>query len=174
MSDRPRNYRKDLRAIFNGVAESILSASDEEILAEYRDAGLDPDSEATAVRNLLLSAVREARLNTSVRARDSATPVVKLTRRDQLLLSAIRLLPGKAYGLSICEKIEELMSREPNPVTVYVALNVLERQGLVVSWYETSEYGPSYDFKITAAGERALAETEELAKDGLDALEDFA
>src|SRR5437899_1789117 len=117
MSDKPRNYEKDLRAIYNGLAESILSASDEEILEEVREEGLDPDKEAERVRNVLLSAVRDARLKMG---EDAETPVVKLGEHEQQVLLAIYLLRGEGYGLSISRKMEELTSREANLGAVHV------------------------------------------------------
>ena len=63
MSEQSRDYNRDLRAIFNGAAESVRYETDKELQAELRMSGLDPASEAGRVRNLLLSAVEKAKLN---------------------------------------------------------------------------------------------------------------
>jgi hypothetical protein len=52
-----RDYQSELESIYNGIAESVLEASDEEIEEEMRAEGLDPAEEAERVRAILRSAV---------------------------------------------------------------------------------------------------------------------
>jgi hypothetical protein len=58
MSEKPRNYEEDLASIMNALAESVLEMSDEEILAEAREEGEDPEEVAERVKNVLLEAVK--------------------------------------------------------------------------------------------------------------------
>jgi hypothetical protein len=55
-----RDPEQMLDSIMEGVAESVLEASDEEILAEARERGCDPTQEANAVRQILLEALKRA------------------------------------------------------------------------------------------------------------------
>jgi rubrerythrin len=56
-----RDYEAELRAIMDALAESIAEMSDEEILAEAREAGEDPERIAARVRTILRRAVKEDR-----------------------------------------------------------------------------------------------------------------
>lgn len=47
MADR-KNYNEQLERIMNQLADSLLELSDEEILAEMRESGADPQQEAHA------------------------------------------------------------------------------------------------------------------------------
>jgi hypothetical protein len=53
-----RSPEETLQAMFDGVAEGVLEATDEEILAESRERGRDPLEEAEEVRRLLLDALK--------------------------------------------------------------------------------------------------------------------
>lgn len=48
-----------LRALRKGLADSVLSASDDELIEEVRDEGLDPDAVAEETRALLLKTVKD-------------------------------------------------------------------------------------------------------------------
>lgn len=52
MTDKRREAER-LAKLMNGLADSVLSASDEEIMTEEREAGMDPIHEATKVRAVL-------------------------------------------------------------------------------------------------------------------------
>ena len=52
MTDK-KNYAERIAKLMNGLAESIFELSEEEILAEEREAGADPMYEAARVRALL-------------------------------------------------------------------------------------------------------------------------
>jgi hypothetical protein len=62
---------KTIRAIFEAIADSVESMTDEEILEEVRASGEDPDLQAEHVRRLLLDAVQshtsELRANEEMR-----------------------------------------------------------------------------------------------------------
>ncbi len=53
-----RNPEETLQRIFDGIADGVLEATDEEILAESREQGRDPLKEAEEVRRVLLDAVK--------------------------------------------------------------------------------------------------------------------
>jgi hypothetical protein len=51
-----RDHEEQLEAIMNGLAESLMGLSDEEILSEARHAGVDPIHESEQTRGILRSA----------------------------------------------------------------------------------------------------------------------
>jgi hypothetical protein len=53
VSKQPETHEKELRAIMYALAESIAQASDEEILAEVREEGDNPEIEAEHIRSRL-------------------------------------------------------------------------------------------------------------------------
>lgn len=59
MTDKPRDYNKDLANIMNAMAESTLDISDEEIESEIREEGRDPDAVAERVRDVIRDAVKD-------------------------------------------------------------------------------------------------------------------
>jgi hypothetical protein len=61
MTDR-KNYDEQLSAIMNGAADSILELSEEELIAEEREAGIDPNKEAERIRDVLRRASKMHRL----------------------------------------------------------------------------------------------------------------
>jgi hypothetical protein len=48
-----KNYDEQLSAIMNRLAESVLELSDDQVLAEEREKGIDPTKEAESIRNVL-------------------------------------------------------------------------------------------------------------------------
>ena len=81
---------------------------------------------------------------------------------EQLILTALMLLGENAYGMTIHERMEELVEgrRVVSLGAVYTTLDRLEKQGYVKSWFggATEERGGRSKrfFEITAAGSRAL------------------
>jgi hypothetical protein len=64
-----RDWAAELENIIGGAAESVFDASDEEIAAELRSMGEDPDAAAEKLRSVLLDAVdRYERSGRPVRA----------------------------------------------------------------------------------------------------------
>jgi hypothetical protein len=59
MPEKPRDYEAELRAIMDALAESVAEASDDDILAEAREAGEDPARTAARIRAVLRRAVRD-------------------------------------------------------------------------------------------------------------------
>lgn len=59
-----------LRALRKGLADSVLSASDDELIEEVRDEGLDPDAVAEETRALLLKTIKDFKQRALVTARE--------------------------------------------------------------------------------------------------------
>lgn len=62
MSNSKEKKLKELQTLMAGMVESVLSASDEEILQEAKEQGLDPNKTAAETKDMLLAAVKEAKL----------------------------------------------------------------------------------------------------------------
>lgn len=59
MPKKPRDYRGELREVMNALAEAVAETSDEEILAEAQEAGLDLEAEAESVRAVLRRSIEK-------------------------------------------------------------------------------------------------------------------
>lgn len=59
--DNQLNYKQELRAIMDALAESVIDSTDEEILEEVREEGLQPEAIAKQVHETLLSSVKKYR-----------------------------------------------------------------------------------------------------------------
>jgi hypothetical protein len=57
VSSDNRDHRDELRSLADSLAESVLRASDEEIIEEVQAAGKVPDDEADRLRGILIRAV---------------------------------------------------------------------------------------------------------------------
>src|SRR5437763_9021569 len=82
---------------------------------------------------------------------------------EQLVLTAVLLCRGNAYGIAVHEKVEELGDRKVKLPSIYVTLDRLEDKGYVKSWFgdPTPERGGRSKryFRVLVAGERALADS---------------
>lgn len=58
MSGDSRDYEKEYGRLVDGIAESVLEMSDEEVLEELRAEGKDPDEVAERGRGVMSEAVR--------------------------------------------------------------------------------------------------------------------
>ena len=61
MDNNQRNYKKELELIMSNLGDSIKGLSDEEIKAELREEGKDPDKIPDHMRNLFKSAHKKHR-----------------------------------------------------------------------------------------------------------------
>jgi len=77
-----------------------------------------------------------------------------------LALLALARLGEDAYGVAVCEDISAITGRDVSVAAVYVALDRLERRGLVKAWWSESrpERGGRRrrHFTPTPAGQAAL------------------
>ena len=65
-----RDFTRDLEHVLDGIAESILTESDEAILEELRATGADPAAEAARLKGVLLAAVRKHEQRLLLEARE--------------------------------------------------------------------------------------------------------
>jgi DNA-binding PadR family transcriptional regulator len=77
---------------------------------------------------------------------------------DKLVLTAVYLLRGEGYTLSITLKVEEWTSKECHLGSVYLSVDHLEELGLIST--KTTKVGeyPRRFFSITESGKRVLAQ----------------
>jgi hypothetical protein len=62
--------RDELRAFREALADAVLSASDDELIEEVRDEGLDPNAVAEETRALLLKTVKDFKQRALIAARE--------------------------------------------------------------------------------------------------------
>ena len=107
-----------------------------------------------------------------------ATPAELPAEFDQLLLTAIYLLHGKADPVCIAQKVGEMTNREVFVGDIYVALDRLENQELVRGVDADPACEPDGNprryFTVTLAGDRVLALAKQRSTAVADFLEDFA
>ncbi len=88
---------------------------------------------------------------------------------EQLVLTAVVGLGDKAYGVTIHQRVMELVApRRVTLAAIYVALDRLEQKAMVSSWFSepTAERGGRRKrcYRMEPAGERALREAIETAR----------
>ena len=100
---------------------------------------------------------------------------VSLGCADQLVLTTIYLLRGEGTSLVIDEKVNDLTPKIIDTGSVFIALDRLERGGLISSKPEKVEgYDePQLVFSVTAEGKRMLSAVKAGAKRLVEALADF-
>ncbi len=85
---------------------------------------------------------------------------------EEVVLLAVALRYGEAYGATIVSELEKQMNRSVNLGAVHSALNRLAEKGLVSSYMggETAERGGRRKrlYTLTPAGSKALREVREL------------
>jgi PadR family transcriptional regulator, regulatory protein PadR len=95
---------------------------------------------------------------------------------EQLILSGLMILGENAYGMTIHEKVEELVERKRTVSlgSVYTTLDRLEQKGYVRSWFSdpTPERGGRSKryFEITGVGEKALKKSLKVASNMVQGL----
>jgi len=103
---------------------------------------------------------------------------VSLGPFDELVLAAMFIVRGEISGRELLDKISEMSGKQPLYGTLFSALTGLERQGLVVVRQVDAPDRPKGVgkrlFRITRAGEQALAAARETSKAINGLLEDFA
>ena len=101
---------------------------------------------------------------------------VSLGQFEQLVLTAILMLSGNAYGVTIHEKVEDLA--RPKRVAlgaVYATLDRLEDKGFITSWLSnpTPERGgrSKRHYRLEKSGARALHDAARTARRICDVIE---
>lgn len=146
MSDKQRDYRKELEGILDGLAESIEAATPEETLADAQAAGENPEAIANNVKKTLLDAVKRfeqrkleaARQAYRLRATDSGPKKFCLPdtphERRRWLFAVFRSKPRLGEVLTIQHRSFEDLSDED----VQTALEELAELGFLDDWAEAS------------------------------------
>ena len=105
-------------------------------------------------------------------------PIPTLSAHDQFVLTAIYLLGGKGYPVTITMKVSEMMGKQALLGSVYVSLDRLQTQGLALSRLADPKTEPENQtrryFTVTMAGERELAHARETSTLVARFLPDFA
>lgn len=116
MSDKTRDYDKEFANIMNAMAESTLDMTDEEIEAEIRDEGNDPDDVAGRVRDVLREAVKTCQQR----------PLLEAQKRYEERVAA---LGAKKY------QIPELPDEQREMIAVLLAGNPQIGSGFVTAQF---------------------------------------
>lgn len=69
MPDHRRDYDKELEAIMNGLADSVIKESAEELANDLRAEGLNPVTYAEETRQLMLDAIKAQKQQALIKAR---------------------------------------------------------------------------------------------------------
>ena len=97
---------------------------------------------------------------------------------EELILLTVAALYDDAYGVAIMQDIKSHAERSISISTVHAALKRLEDKGFLSSRYDgaTSERGGrrKHLFRVTAAGQRTLAQSRELRNRLWNAIPDLA
>ena len=105
-------------------------------------------------------------------------PVPVLQSQDQLVLTAIYVLGGQGYPVSITLKVREMSGTDMALGSVYESLNRLQTMGLILSRAANPETEPEEPtrryFTVTLQGGRALALAKETSTVVARFLPDFA
>ncbi len=111
MTEQKKDYARELRNILEALAESAATASDEDILSEATEEGLDPQVEANRLRMVLhnsLLSIQKERLRTARQQyekhlksmTESQYPLPDTPNgRRQLLQSLLLKIPDLQRGL---------------------------------------------------------------------------
>lgn len=101
MSKKPQSYEEELDAIMNALAESVVEASDEEILEEVRLQGEDPKEAAGRVRNVLLDTVKIYKQKRLREAQEQYDSHIAAMRNKTYRLPASAMERRTLFGLAL-------------------------------------------------------------------------
>jgi len=106
-------------------------------------------------------------------------PVPSLSDFNQLVLTAVYLLGGSGYPVSIALKVGEMEGKKPLLASVFAALESLERKALILPRPADPAAEPEHAgirdyYVVTMAGSRALAQARETSTVLARFLPDFA
>ena len=124
---------------------------------------------AQAVKHARAILRRQGLPATPERVAPPADETKPLKEFDQYVLTAIYLLRGEGYAVSITDKVDEMMGKENLIASTFVALSRLEGRGLVES--REKEAQPRRYYTVTPAGERVLANCKGVVRVWIDSLE---
>ena len=85
---------------------------------------------------------------------------------EELVLLAVGVLHGRAYGIKIKEEIQERTKREVSAGALQITLRRLEKKGFLTSRHAAPDGArggrPRLYFSLTASGKQTLQETLEI------------
>ena len=124
---------------------------------------------AQAVKHARAILRRQGLSATPERVAPPADETKPLKEFDQYVLTAIYLLRGEGYVVSITGKVDEMTGKKNLIAYTFAALDRLERRGLIESRKDAA--GPREYYKVTLPGERVLASCKGAARAWIDGLE---
>jgi len=124
---------------------------------------------AQAVKHARAILRRQGLSATPERVAPPADETKPLKEFDQYVLTAIYLLRGEGYAVSITEKVDEMTGKENLVGSTFAALSRLQGRGLVES--RQNEAQPRRYYTVTPAGERVLANCKGVVRAWIDGLE---
>ena len=164
-SGRYPQYREDLAEFFEIWAKQENSTepepdTDEDWIVEQ------------SVKHAMAILERQGRLA-------PVQPVPSLSDFNQLVLTAVYLLGGRGYPVSIALKVGEMQGKKPLLATVLASLESLELKALIVPRPADPAAEPEHAgirdyYVVTMAGSRALAQARETSTVLARFLPDFA
>lgn len=102
----------------------------------------------------------------------------QLGELEEIILLTVGALYDDAYGVAIMNEVEQRTGRKITISTVHAALKRLEEKGYCDSRYDgaTKERGGrrKHLFRVTSAGEKALADSREIRNGLWNAIPDIA
>src|SRR6266566_627676 len=123
MSESPRDYEAELRAIMDALAESVAEASDEDVVQEVRDEGKSPGAiadrarivlqrAATQQRNPVPPAARRKSNRLPLQAESNIVPPVELAFATKSLrqLCETKAKADRDLGTAAAEKLRRRLS----------------------------------------------------------------
>ena len=132
MPDNRRDYDKELEAIMNGLADSVVVESAEELPSDLRAEGLNPDTYAEETRQMMLDAIKAHKqeiLTTKTRGNKMKTKIdfeALIPKFDKILKRGLRKGGGLKAGdigcveNAVCEAIGLPYSDDPKCVAASV------------------------------------------------------
>ncbi len=110
MTGKKESAREDLNRLADALVEDILSTPDDELLAEFREEGQDPQRNAAALRSLFRQSLLAARKR---RMSDAKAGVAAVRQADRAGLG------GEVTDIAAARaRLQSLIKRHPGQLTL--------------------------------------------------------
>ena len=163
-SERYPQYRENLAEFFAAWA------------MQETETGPEPDTDEDRIVQQSVNHAMEI-----LRRQGRLTPaeaVESLKPNDQLVLTAVWVLGGRGYAVTIAEKVSEMQGKRALLGSIHISLDRLERRALVLSRKADPVSEPEHEhrryFTVTMAGARTLAHAKQTSAELARFLPDFA
>ena len=163
-SERYPQYREDLAEFFAAWT------------MQKTQKGPEPDTDEDRIVQQSVNHAMEI-----LRRQGRLTPaeaVQLLKPYDQLVLTAVWVLGGRGYAVTIAEKVSEMQRKRALLGSIHISLDRLERRALVLSRaadpVSEPEHKHRHYFAVTMVGARALAHAKQTSAELARFLPDFA